>query len=297
MSHFIVTACVEHPDALEKALAPYDENLEVEPYRDYEGGEPAGHWSLDKGTLSGPVTWADVARLYNEKYGDGEEQMLVDESGRAYSMSTRNPDAKWDYWRIGGRWGGRFPYRQEHAADIIRPERGWDSPEVIMPMRCDGGPKRALDLDALREEKAVQARKEWQGYRDLVAGTPDAIPWAEFRAMLDTLPGYTIDRAREEYHSQPRVQAIKKSDFRYHDDPVAEFAIPVDLYAEKARAQAIPGFAMLTLDGRWMAPGRMGWFAATDATDSTRIGYLEAANAYIGQLPDDAWLIAVDCHI
>lgn len=54
---------------------------------------------------------------------------------------------------------------------------------------------------------------------------------------------------------------------------------------------------MVTLDGKWMAPGRMGWFAATDATDSTRIGYWETANAYIDALPDDAWLVVIDCHV
>jgi hypothetical protein len=297
MSHFTVVVCTEDPERLEAALAPFDENLEVEPYRDYEDGEPAEHWSLGKGTLSGPVTWADVARLYNEKYADDEERMLVDESGRAYSMSTRNPDAKWDYWRVGGRWGGMFPYRQEHAREVMKPERGWDSPDTIMPLHCDGGPKRALDLDAAREEAAQKARKTWREFHDAVAGTPAALPWATFREMLDTLPGYTIERAREEYRSQPRVQAIDGSDFRHHDDPIAAFAVPVDLFAEKARAQAVPGFATLTLDGRWMAPGRMGWFASTDATDSTRIGYWEAANGYINALPDDAWLIAVDCHI
>lgn len=305
MSHFSVTVCAEHPDKLEAILAPYDENLEVEPYRDYEDGEPAGFWAVsslreeeglnpDDATL----TWQQVADAYNKRYGGDEAPMLVDDPGRAYVMSTRNPEAKWDYWRIGGRWGGYFPFLQEHAAEVIKPARGWDSPEVIMPQRCDGGPVRALDLAVLREDKAAEARKLWQEYRDLVKGTPEALPWAQFREMLGSLPGYAIDRAREEYHSQPRVQAIRQHDrFQWMDDPVAEFAVPVDLYAERARAQAVPGFATVTLDGKWMAPGRMGWFAATDATDSTRIGYCEVANAYIERLPDDAWLIAVDCHI
>jgi hypothetical protein len=41
----------------------------------------------------------------------------------------------------------------------------------------------------------------------------------------------------------------------------------------------------------------MGWFAITDATDGSRIQYLEAANAYIESLPDDTWLVTVDMHI
>lgn len=71
----------------------------------------------------------------------------------------------------------------------------------------------------------------------------------------------------------------------------------LNVYAEKARAGAVPGFALVTTHGQWMAPGQMGWFGATDASDDSRAGYWKTANAYIEALPDDAWLVAVDCHI
>lgn len=343
MSHFSVVVCIDDPDKLEQVLAPFDENREVEPYRDYEKGDATGHWlykSLKRtvehvanGTgilpykpdefgwssasskdtpevqrrkleadaelfrsLPDPVTWTDIAKLNNERYDD-DDPILVDESGCAYTMSARNPDAKWDYWRVGGRWGGYFPYRQEFASQVIKTERGWDSPDMIMPPHCDGGPKRALDLKALRDAKAAEARKTYEEYQGIVAGTPDALPWSAFRDLLDSVPGYTIDQARREYHSQPRVEKIRQSDFRHRDDPIAEFAIDVKLYAERERARAIPGYATVTLDGKWMAPGRMGWFGASTDGESERIGYWEAANAYIDALPDDTHLIVVDCHI
>jgi len=133
MSHFTVVVCIEDPERLEAALAPFDENREVEPYRDYEEGEPARFWAvgaLREGEGLNPddatLTWQQVADAYNERYRQDEDPMLVDESGRAYVVSTRNPDAKWDYWRIGGRWGGAFPYRQELGGEVIKPERDWD---------------------------------------------------------------------------------------------------------------------------------------------------------------------------
>lgn len=303
MSHFTVVVCIEDPERLEAALAPFDENREVEPYRDYEEGSPSAHWSVsslreheglnpDDATL----TWAELAEAYNRRYDD-DTPIQIDEGGRAYSMSTRNKDSKWDWWQIGGRWGGYFPYRQEFAAQVIKPERGWSSPEVIMPLHCDGGLKRALDLDALREEKAQAARKELAEWQSVTAKTPTALPWSSFRENVSEVNGYTVERAREEYHSQRRVQAYQRTDFRWYDDPIAEFDVPAALFVERRKAQAVPGYATLTLDGRWMAQGKMGWFGMSSDTEGSRIGYWETANAYIEALPDDTCLIAVDCHI
>lgn len=303
MSHFSVVVCLNDPDKLAEVLAPYDENKDTDPYRDYENGNPKDFWAVkalrehnvlhaDDATL----TWAQVAEAYNARYSD-DDQMLVAEDGRAYTVSTYNPESKWDYWRVGGRWGGYFVHRKGCEARVLKPERGWDSPDVIMANTCDGGRKADLDLNALREEKAEKARKTYAEFQALVAGTPEARPWSEFVSLTDKVAGYDIDQARREYHSQPRVQAIHRTDFDWYDDAIATFQQPERLYVEKERARAVPGFATVTLDGQWMAPGRMGWFGSSTDSESERIGYWEAANAYIESLPDTAWLIAVDCHI
>lgn len=309
MSHFSVTVCLKDPgqywrERLSDALAPYGENLEAAPYRDYCEGGPAGYWAVkalreheglnpDDATL----TWQQVAEARNRRYPD-EHPLLVAEDGRAYAMSTRNPQAKWDYWRVGGRWGGYFPYLATFAHEVVATEHGWDSPERVKPLTCDGGPKRALDLGKLRDVKATEAWELYAEYQQVVAGTPEALPWSVFADNISDGNGYTADQARTEYHAQPRVERLDRHEtFKWHDDPIAKFAVSETLYVERARAQAVPGFATLTTDGRWMAPGYMGWFAVTDATDDTRAGYCEAANAYIGSLSGDDWLIAVDCHI
>lgn len=304
MSHFTVVVCVKHPDDLEQALAPFDENREVEPYRQYEEGAPSGYWAVralreheglnpDDATL----TWEQVAEASNRRYPD-ESPLLLDDAGRAYAMSTQNPQAKWDWWAIGGRWPGRFPYRPESGHLVIKPGSRRGAPgEPVPPLHCDGGPKSALDLAALREEKASEARETYTRWHAAVAGTPAALPWSAFTDNISSGHGYTVEQAREEYHSQPRVKALEETDFRWHDDAIAEFQVPEALYVERGRAQAVPGWATLTADGRWMEQGRMGWFAMNDATEGSRIGYWEAANAYIGELPGDVWLIAVDCHI
>lgn len=204
-------------------------------------------------------------------------------------------DAKWDWWQIGGRWTGYFPYRAEFASEVIRGTPGLGGGKVAA-LHCDGGPKRALDLGALREEKAAEARKQYAEFHALIAGTPKAKSWASFRDDLDA-ERLTIEEARLQYHNQPAVQALNGTDFRWYDDPLSEFSLPESLYVEREKARAVPGFATITLDGRWMAPGEMGWFAVTDATEDSQIGYWEAANAYIESLPDDVYIVVVDCHI
>jgi hypothetical protein len=305
MSHFSVIVCIDNPERLDELMGRWDENREVEPYRDYEEGGPQGHWAVDSlrehaglDPDDTTLTWAQVAAAYNERYGDEEQPMLVDESGRAYAMSTRNPEAKWDYWRIGGRWGGYFRYREGSRRQVMLPGSGWDSPKSISPRSCDGGQKRFLDLETTRKDSMVEALKQYRDWKEVVGDTPEAMPWSAFRDNISPESGYTIDRAREEYHSQPRVQAYQNTDFRWMDDPIGHFDRPEKIYVEmEGRARAVPGYATITADGRWMAPGRMGWFGFSTDEHGDRIGYLEAANAYIDALDDDIYLIALDCHI
>lgn len=207
-----------------------------------------------------------------------------------------NPQAKWDWWVIGGRWGGYFPYHEERASLVIAPEPGWSSPK-IEPGYCDGGPKFALDLDRLRQDKADQARERHAKWVKVTAGTPEALPWSVFAENISEGNGYTVEQARTEYYSQPRIAALKGTDFQFSDDPVSGLQVPEALYVERGRAQAVPGWAILTIDGRWIEQGSMGWWGMNDATDGSRIGYWEVANAYIESLPDSTFLIAVDCHI
>src|SRR5258707_6412722 len=194
MSHFTVIVCIDDPEKLEAALAPFDENLE------------------------------GVA------------------------------EPKWDYWRIGGRWGGYFPFRPEYRDKVMLPERGWDSPGEVPPGHCDGGPKLALDLDELRTAKAAGARKTYREYQALTEGTPEPVPWSVFADNISEGNGYTVEQARDEYHAQPRWKVIAGTDFRYYDDAFATFGKPESLFVEHARAQAVPGYATLTTDGRWRAP-------------------------------------------
>lgn len=284
---------------LSDALAPFDENREVEPYRDYETGEPRQHWSWDANPDVPEPTWAQVADAFNAKYGD-EEQMLVGEGGRAYTLSTRNPHAKWDWWLPGGRWTGYFRVRLEWVGDenLINGEPGSMTDANTDRERCDGGPKRMLDFQAMRDWAEVDEGAKWKAFRAIADQHPGTKSWAwHLQRVNDDSDPMTIEQARTAYHEQPGVQALNDTDFRWYDDPYETFAVDLATYQANARRDAVPGWSLLTLDGQWREKGRMGWFGMSDATDESTAAYKTWANEYLENLDDDVIIVAVDVHI
>lgn len=311
MSHYPVIVCLEDPADLEQALAPYDESLKVDSYRDYETGDPADFWmveSLRKNAALNPddstLTWAQVAEAYNAYMHDpddpdGSDRMALDDDGRPYRMSTYNPRAKWDWYQVGGRWTGYFiAWRTARPEDLIIGSPGLGVSSPTDPWRCDGGLKIDLDFAAMRDEAERRTRTDLADWRTLVGGTPPGRPWSWFSSRVDVEPGYTIEHARADYNDQPRIRILRGTKFGlWLQCPIEHFQRSEQDLVAQARAAAVPGYAVLTLEGEWMAPGRMGWFGASSDTAGDRARYLAAANTYLEDLPDHIYLIAVDCHI
>jgi hypothetical protein len=64
-----------------------------------------------------------------------------------------------------------------------------------------------------------------------------------------------------------------------------------------ARRAAVPGYALVTLEREWVAPGRMGWFGMSSDGPGEKTGYHIAVNAYLDALDPNAYVVLVDCHI
>lgn len=309
MSHYTVLVAARHPEDLERLLAPYDENTEVTPYREYEQGGPETFWAyedlLSEGLIAVNqyVTWPEIVKAYNGKYypdaaETDKDRLYLDEDGRAYTLSTYNPDSKWDWYSIGGRWTGYFRVVKEHADKVLRGSPGLMT-EPSDYDHADGGPKYALDLKRMRKEAGKDARERYARYGKLVKGTPKAMPWRSFADNISEGNGYTADQARMEYAAQARVQRLRESEFDtlFGPDAIEEFSVSPYEYVTRAENAAVPGYALVTPDGEWVAPGKMGWFGMSSDEGEDRTRHQEKVNAYIDSLPDDMYLIMVDCHI
>lgn len=316
MSHSCIIVCLPSSvtsetveEALYNALAPFDENKEVEPYRSYEEDEAKDHWFASSMKKSGAwdgesiLKWSALAVAYNEQYGDNGSPIRIDaENGRAYTMSTYNHKSRWDYWRIGGRWADRFVIAKD-ALDrdtIVAEKRAWElkgEPKAIG--RCDGGRKRALDFDAQRIAAENREASTWHQLQALVGHLPEAQTWSQFIKRIDAKE-ITVEEARVLYRQQPRVAAADADkEFRGYifGCVVEDAARSLDDVRAEARNSTIPAFALLDLDGNWHEKGRMGWFGCSSETDESTAEYRKRANEYLDALDPEAWVITVDVHI
>ena len=113
MSHFSVAVFHRKDQSVESLLAPYDENKQVEPYMKYTKQQAIDYARTnykDCKELSDEECWRIMA--------DGRR---TDEDGNLYS--TYNPDSKWDWWVVGGRFNkmlqvGRVLRDEAYVKDI-----------------------------------------------------------------------------------------------------------------------------------------------------------------------------------
>jgi hypothetical protein len=313
MSHFTLivelpagTPPAEYEDKVAELMAPYDEDREVPEYRSYwDRGTPQEHWSFEYVLESSErlsavdtVTWSDFVDAYNLHYkGDGGRAVLYDaERDCPYEMTTYNPDSKWDWWCVGGRWRGYFTMMTKMSSDdaqrlIISGIDWMNEGHEVRQHACDGGPIRLLDLVGQRLRVEREANEYADKYERAILGTPEAVTWGEALEMFDN-----VDEARTFYHEQPRVAATRDLN-GFFGNPISDFQWGREQYVRRAVLSAVPGYAYLTQDGEWLAPGEMGWFGMSSDTLQSRETYDQLINGRIASVDPDTVLIIIDCHI
>lgn len=140
MSHFMTIVILKPmvnkgqiQAALDEVLEPYDEKLSVEPYEvkcscaEYKTSRLAREhvqrtlgYNIDDLRKSfrelGPnatITWEEHTAEYVKVKGDYEkanpqppDEDCEDCHGTGTRVTQYNPNSKWDWWRVGGRWDG-----------------------------------------------------------------------------------------------------------------------------------------------------------------------------------------------
>lgn len=206
------------------------------------------------------------------KYGwmrvtaDGDVTELIDRT---------NPNARWDWWTIGGRWSGSLTLKAtgEHV---------------------DQAPKGDVDWERMRDEREARDLAKYDKIHAVIAGRPIR-SWEDVRAAYPD----DIEAARKEWREQPAIRDINAA----QDDDVRwstfsdfdRWLKPRDIVMAEARAEAGVTFALVK-DSTWYERGRMGWWACVSDEKATSEWHREFA-ALIDSLPADTLLTVVDCHI
>jgi len=200
------------------------------------------------------------------KYG----YTLVDEAGEMTGTFRRtNPNAKWDWYQTGGRWG-----------DFFKTASG----------NVDQCRKGQVDVEGMRADAAVKAAATFDKFELLTKGLPPAEEWdSVFKRFNEDR-----DAAGQFYRNQPIIKALR-GDREAMWWNLDDFQCSRAEYIARARAAALRTFAVVK-DGQWYEKGRMGWWACV-ADEKDEEKWTSEFNALIAGLPDDTLLTIVDCHI
>lgn len=318
MSHYPVTVAAGAEDAelaveaVSTLLAPFNEDREVaqtyiDETQDWHWYNPQAAWdwhqiggrfsaalplraAVDARDLINPEPHWDEDPGKCSAFADGARIRALDFE-RKRSSAAEQGGQHWDEYAsvIAGtpqhRAWSEFAARVQEAEDAAPKswkdmvEEAYETARYEVPFaEADPGP------GAVRRQR----------YDAIVGAELDKVRKA-FQASLS----YTSAQARDDYAAQPRIAAIR-AHYRgfWTASPEDVFDhLSRDEFVQRQRLHAIPGFATLTHEGRWLAPGRMGWFGLSTDTDESQQTYLREANEYLEGLDGAMWLLVIDCHI
>jgi hypothetical protein len=265
MSHFSVLVITEQaPPAFEEALAPFQENNMGDCPKQY--------------------------LAFNEV--DDDDYDVDPETGkRGY---WENPNAKWDWFVLGGRFSDLLQVKDPSLAMVGRPglmgsrasATGFDASTVgnlNMPaMHTAAEQRRARHWD---ECEATFARPFGLSYTEALAESTAGIEACRKLRKEDETLRSVIER-------NPRLAKIV--DAVFNASPFNEPDAP-DRASYIAAANGLQPFAILK-DGQWHERGEMGWWGIVTGEKDPLI-WRNQVNELIAGLNPDHWVAIVDCHI
>lgn len=297
MSHFSVAVITEGKptkEDLEKILAPYDEELEVitykskaeaiakvreeiaayarDTYADYlkdkeeykKRGASPEHIKYLEEEFPKKLGWTDE-ECYQDAIKYEEEEDIMEDGG---IRSHYNPDAKWDWWELGGRWCGTL-FVPESCTDFKYGTPSWfnrDSDSYA----CEYEGLKKVDMARIKdlqfpetEKLAKRAARFWELY---------------------------IEKQEPETEDDKELLKWNFYSEKYY----------LDKYKDKegyVRARStFTTYAVITKDGKWHEQGSMGWFGMStgDEPISWADGYKQLVLDGAGE---SDYMTIIDCHI
>lgn len=332
MSHFTVLVIGNNP---EEQLAPFSENLEMPKYvkhtrealiakereeiEEYKNSTYAeyledpelykskcqnnpGHIKYLEEEFPAKLKWTDDEVYQNAiKWYEQED---LGPNGEVYS--TYNPNSKWDWYLLGGRWTGFFKLKEGKSGSAGEPGIMTSPAENGM---VDQAIKGDIDFEGMKKDAYDEAAKHY----DKVASCFESgiIPKIErtWKDIVNDKSILSIDKKREIYNSQEGMKQLFKAQetlkarkldklrelidsFFFKLD---DYQVTKEEYATKAANNCLSTFAVLK-DGKWYERGEMGWWGCV-SDEKEKDTWTKEFMEILEQLPDDTLLSVYDCHI
>ncbi len=344
MSHFTVLAKVTQAAALrygsveaaiEEMLKPYLEQTKDPQFLTFEDKTQeimeSGVGFITADSYIAEDNPEAVGQTYLQFYG-GFERFAEEYHGYKKNPETNvygywhNPNAKWDWFCVGGRWRGKLPIKlnengQLPIGSIVSEQSKYDDEKIILPPnRGDGCFVADLDIAAIDANADVEIAKFWDNYQKYLEiqkkEKKESTDWHLEFDVNDTLFGLGIRRCVkerekmfnpdgtpfmvEDYDPFHRLDPKKpKKMIQKWTDPVYEnstFTLG-DLKTTHHWYFEFSTYAVLDENG-WHAKGEMGWWGmsseSNDDASKWRKSYMDT---FIRNEKPDVLLVLLDCHI
>lgn len=267
-------------------LSPYDDKFKVPKDREHP---------LDRDYTYNTDGFIKEEIPFNKIYPTFEQFMIDWHSWEVNGKYTRiendrvidrtNPNKKWDWWQIGGRWSGFLKPKNKQIG--VKGEPGLMNSEFDAE-GVDQSIKSNIDFESRMQDAAKEAAEKYDKMQVSIAGR-DWIGWDECREKFDS-----IKDAREFYHGQEVIKDMKKLDDSFYFD-AEEYKVDRDKFINTKANAAISTFAVLK-DGKWYERGDMGWWGCV-SDEKDQSDWNAEFKDLIDTIPDDACITIVDCHI
>lgn len=293
MSHFTVMVIGDNP---EEQLAPYSEHIETEPRIRKEVSEEDKQEMIDfyKNPEKGGHEYPTFDELYENHGDDWNGNSWEKRDGKWVEVTTYNPNSKWDWYVLGGRWAGYFKLKEgaEGITGVLDPMTTPANPGYV-----DAALKKDIDFEGMKEDSAKEAGEWYDKVMNVIGHIEPNKPWSDFIKRLEAKE-ITIEEARSQYHTQPRIAALNTPAVREKLGYIFEadnYLVSREEYVKKAKNSSVATFAVLK-DGKWYEKGEMGWFAMV-ANEKDQEQWNEEVAKLIDSLDDNTMISVYDCHI
>lgn len=205
----------------------------------------------------------------------GEEIRIVD--GKFTRISDYNPEARWDWYDLGGNYEGYIPSKL--SAKGVNVSR-----------------KADIDFEGAEKVALAKAEVEYRKFEELTAGL---VPGLTYEEILDEinpdLPEVSRKRAAgAQYREDPWVKAVCKMMGRFNLNAHEYFFIDKggkEAFLENAANGAFSSFALLSGDDEWFETGR-GYLAESSAAEWNTL-----FSEQIEHSEPESWFLIYEIHI
>jgi hypothetical protein len=328
MSHFAVLVVGENP---EDQLAPYIEQLENDESKKYfvfddkedefreefetekvemvqmpdgrrlhtwdDEFQVKGTFGMGTDTHKVPDTYSKVMVPLKQIYKTFDNFMKLwhgfdgpdKETGRYGYWS--NPNRKWDWYELGGRWTGFFKAKPGVIGTTGRPglmtpdaESGW----------YDQLTKEEIDFDFMRADAEKKAAEQFDKVMEVIGDRKKPTTW---KSLLKKYGMKRIEEARKEYNENPVIKDLQKAQLMpFMDDLKTTYAgFNRKKYIQQRSDESFQTFAVV-YNGKWYERGEMGWWGCV-SNEKPKSDWNKEFTKLLSELPDDTLLSVYDCHI